>query len=553
MGVVRHAAVAGQFYQNDAVNLRSTIETYLADVSTGFSGIPKALIAPHAGFVYSGPIAASAYATLQPIRYKINRVILLGPCHRVAVQGLALSEADAFETPLGEIQTDIDAISQIIDLPQVQVFEATHSHEHSLEVHLPFLQVMLDNFKLVPLVVGQSTPEDVAEVLDMLWGDEETLVIISSDLSHYLEYQNACDLDLKTCQAIENKDPLSIDKDGACGRYPIGGLLKVAKRRGMSVTTLDVRNSGDTAGSKDRVVGYGSWVFTEPEKVNAEPDVVIAEPLEANAEPELVPAEPDAASKDLQRQAPPTQRVKITLKPLTKATPAAPRPTASIKLTAPPKPAEQVPAETLPTNVCALKPHSLNEATFEEETRQLLVEHGANLTLLAALSIDHGLANNKAFTITPEDHPKILRENGACFVTLKKNGELRGCIGTSKAYRSLVDDVAENAYQAAFADPRFPKLTSEERYKIEISLSILSPQNKMTFRDEGELMAQLRPGTDGLIIEDGNMRALFLPSVWSQLPDHNVFLKRLKTKAGMPPNYWSNNMRAWRFISAETS
>ena len=539
MGVVRHAAVAGQFYQNDAVNLRSTIETYLADVSTGFIGIPKALIAPHAGFIYSGPIAASAYATLQPIRYKINRVILLGPCHRVAVQGLALSEADAFETPLGEIQTDIDAISQIIDLPQVQVFEATHAHEHSLEVHLPFLQVMLDDFKLVPLVVGQSTPEDVAEVLDMLWGDEETLVVISSDLSHYLEYQNACDLDQKTCQAIENKDLLSIDKDGACGHYPIGGLLKVAKRRGMSVTTLDVRNSGDTAGPKDRVVGYGSWVFTEPEK--------------ANAEPELVPTEPDAASQDTQPQAPPIRRVKITLKPLTKPRPPAPRPTASIKLTAAPKPTVQVPAETLPTNVDALKSSSLNEAVFEEATHQLLAEHGANLTLLAALSIDHGLTNNKAFTITPEDHPKILRENGACFVTLKKNGKLRGCIGTPKAYRSLVDDIAENAYQAAFADPRFPKLTSEERYEIEISLSILSPQNKMTFKDEDELMAQLRPGTDGLIIEDGNMRALFLPSVWSQLPNHNAFLKRLKIKAGMPPNYWSNNMRAWRFIAAETS
>ena len=539
MGVVRHAAVAGQFYQNDAVNLRSTIETYLADVSTGFIGIPKALIAPHAGFVYSGPIAASAFATLKPIRDKISRVILLGPCHRVAVQGLALSEADAFETPLGEIQTDIDAISQIIDLPQVQVFEATHAHEHSLEVHLPFLQVMLDDFKLVPLVVGQSSPEDVAEVLDILWGDEETLVVISSDLSHYLEYQNACDLDQKTCQAIENKDPLSIGKNGACGRYPIGGLLKVAKRRGMSVTTLDVRNSGDTAGPKDRVVGYGSWVFTEPEK--------------ANAKPELVPAEPDAASQDTQPQAPPIRRVKITLKPLTKPTPPAPRPTASIKLTAAPKPTEQVPAETLPTNVDALKSSSLNEAVFEEATRQLLAEHGANLTLLAALSIDHGLTNNKAFTITPEDHPKILRENGACFVTLKKNGKLRGCIGTPKAYRSLVDDIAENAYQAAFADPRFPKLTSEERYVIEISLSILSPQKKMTFKDEDELMAQLRPGTDGLIIEDGNMRALFLPSVWSQLPNHNAFLKRLKTKAGMSPNYWSNNMRAWQFIAAETS
>lgn len=520
MGVIRRAAVAGQFYQSEADDLRATVESYLAGVSPSDIPPPKAIIAPHAGFVYSGPIAASAYATLAPAKDKINRVILLGPCHRVAVRGLALSGADAFETPLGPVEIDKDAVSLIEELTQVQVFDATHEREHSLEVHLPFLQVMLDDFKIVPLVVGEASPDQVAEVLEALWGGEETLIVVSSDLSHYLDYKSAQVLDRETSTAIENLDPSAITQNGACGRFPVGGLLEVAKRHGMTVTTLDVRNSGDTAGPKDRVVGYGAWIFTEPA----------------------------VTTNDSPPPPQPTRRAKVTLQPAKKeaAQPASQqkRPTAAIKLTPAPKPPEpQAKPESAP----------IDEAAFERATRQLLADHGANLLLLAAFSIDYGLTHGEAYPINLQDHPKPLQENGACFITLKKKGDLRGCIGSPQAFRPLVTDVAENAYRAAFADSRFPKLKAEEREEIELSISVLSPQSPLVFNNEDEFLAQLRPGTDGLVIEDGAMRALFLPSVWAQLPRPEEFLRRLKIKAGMPPNHWSESFRARRFIAAEAS
>lgn len=267
MTFVREAAVAGQFYPGTADELDATVRNFLDDAKTGQGpvppGVPKAIIAPHAGFIYSGPIAASAYARLVPSASVINRVVLMGPCHRVAVNGLALSSAEAFRTPLGDIPVDKDAAGEILKLPQVEIFDATHVMEHSLEVHLPFLQVILDDFSLVPLVVGQASPSDVAEVIEALWGGPETAIVISSDLSHYLDYETARKTDSRTCGAIEALDPSAIASGDACGRFPVGGLLQVAKQRGMTVTTLDVRNSGDTAGSKDQVVGYGSWMFQE--------------------------------------------------------------------------------------------------------------------------------------------------------------------------------------------------------------------------------------------------------------------------------------------------
>ena len=260
---VREAAVAGQFYPGTAAELEATVRNFLEDAETGHGPVPKAIIAPHAGYVYSGDVAAIAYARLAPAAAVITRVVLLGPCHRVAVRGLALSSAGAFRTPLGDIPVDQAATDEILKLPQVQIFDATHAQEHSLEVHLPFLQVVLDAFSVVPLVVGEASPGDVAGVLDALWGGPETVIVVSSDLSHYLDYDQARVMDAETAMAIESLDASAISRDGACGRFPVGGLLQIAKRRGMTVTTLDLRNSGDTAGSKDRVVGYGSWMFQE--------------------------------------------------------------------------------------------------------------------------------------------------------------------------------------------------------------------------------------------------------------------------------------------------
>ncbi|MDH3672155.1 MAG: AmmeMemoRadiSam system protein B [Gammaproteobacteria bacterium] len=263
MATVRNPAVAGMFYPAKATELETMVGRYLGAAGVG-GPVPKAIIAPHAGFIYSGAVAASAYARLAPARDTVTRVILLGPAHRVAVTGLALPSVDSLATPLGDVPVDKQAITMIVDLPQVKVMDAVHESEHSLEVHLPFLQTILAEFSLVPLAVGQASPNDVGEVLERLWGGPETLIVVSSDLSHYHDYDTARRLDSATSRAIEQLRPEDIQYDHACGRVPINGLLHVARKRGMSATTIDLRNSGDTAGPRDQVVGYGAYAFEEP-------------------------------------------------------------------------------------------------------------------------------------------------------------------------------------------------------------------------------------------------------------------------------------------------
>ena len=259
----RAPAVAGRFYPEDRAELESAVAAYLAAVPAvaDTAKTPKALIVPHAGFVYSGAVAASAYARIAGQREVIRRVVLLGPSHRVALRGLAASSADHFATPLGDVPLDRQAIDSILELPQVQILDAAHRDEHSLEVQLPFLQYLLADFSLVPLSVGDAEPEQVDEVIERLWGGEETLIVVSSDLSHFYDYETARDLDAATTRAIEALDPLGLDSESACGRVPTRGLLVAAKQHGLTVETVDLRNSGDTAEKKSRVVGYGSYVF----------------------------------------------------------------------------------------------------------------------------------------------------------------------------------------------------------------------------------------------------------------------------------------------------
>jgi hypothetical protein len=259
---IRPPAVAGMFYPSPPEDLRQMVEGFLAEATpSSFSEAPKALIAPHAGYIYSGPVAASAYAALVPARHIIHRVILLGPSHRVPFRGLALSSADSFATPLGNIPLDQQAILAIRDLPQVQLLDQAHAMEHSLEVHLPFLQTVLAEFTLVPLVVGDATPEEISEVLEILWGGRETLIMVSSDLSHYHDYSTAVREDQATSRAIlALQDRLRPEQ--ACGCRAINGLLHLAKSRNLHVSMLDLRNSGDTAGPRDRVVGYGAYAVS---------------------------------------------------------------------------------------------------------------------------------------------------------------------------------------------------------------------------------------------------------------------------------------------------
>lgn len=265
MNTIRQPAVAGAFYHGHKQTLANDVNTLLEDAQSNYgdsSITPKAIIVPHAGYIYSGPVAASAYARLAAVRGVIKRVVLLGPVHRVAVQGLALPGVTAFATPLGEIQIDLDAVAEIEDMPQVVVSTAAHAPEHSLEVQLPFLQAVLGDFKLLPLAVGNATATEVAEVLDTLWGGPETLIVISSDLSHFHPYQTAQTIDAQTAQDILNLQN-TLSHEQACGGTPVNGLLLAARHHQLQPHLLDLRNSGDTAGDKDRVVGYASFAFTE--------------------------------------------------------------------------------------------------------------------------------------------------------------------------------------------------------------------------------------------------------------------------------------------------
>jgi AmmeMemoRadiSam system protein B/AmmeMemoRadiSam system protein A len=447
MNAIHEPAVAGSFYPGAAAELTDTVAALLDAVQEYGGPAPKALIVPHAGYIYSGPTAAAGYARLKAWSDCYERVILVGPCHQVPVRGLAASGADAFRTPLGDVPVDTEAIAAL-DLP---VVEAAHRYEHSLEVHLPFLQRVLRSFSLLPFSVGDATADEVAEVLEQVWGGDETLIVVSSDLSHYHDYETARRLDRATTSAIESLDPGGLDGESACGRVPVRGLLVCARRRGLEVETVDVRNSGDTAGGRDQVVGYGSWIF----------------------------------------RASSSQR--------------------------------------------------------EAADRALLA--------VARQSIERGRRAGEPLPVDPHAHPAhpahpaALREIGATFVTLKLDGKLRGCIGSLDATLPVVDDVSRNAYRAAYHDPRFEPVSRLEGERLQIHISLLGPPVALSFSSEEELVAQLSPGVDGLILRDGSRYATFLPDVWEQLPDPREFLAHLKQKAGLAVDYWSDTLEVSRYAT----
>jgi AmmeMemoRadiSam system protein B len=230
---------------------------------------PKAVIVPHAGYVYSGVIAATAYARLAAGRDVIRRVVLLGPTHRVPIRGLAVPSVEAFATPLGTVAIHRVAVAAALALPQVRESDAAHALEHSLEVQLPFLQVTLDDFAIVPFAVGDAAAREVADVIELLWGGAETAIVVSSDLSHYHRYADARAIDQATADLVLARSA-TLDHEQACGATPINGLLLAARGRGIVPELLDLRNSGDTAGDRSRVVGYSSFAFVGNEVERSE-------------------------------------------------------------------------------------------------------------------------------------------------------------------------------------------------------------------------------------------------------------------------------------------
>jgi MEMO1 family protein len=459
MTAIRHPAVAGTFYPAEPDELERHLALFLSEAGNAASpAIPKAIIGPHAGYLYSGAVAARAYAHLAAARGRISRVVLIGPSHYVAFRGLAVDTADAWTTPGGTVPLDTDAIARLRSLPMVGELDAAYQREHALEVHVPFLRHVLGEFRLVPIVAGDAPPEAVAAVFDALWGGPETLFVVSTDLSHYLDYAACQRTDQRTAEAIERFDIDALGPSDACGAVPTRGLLLAARRRGLAIERLDLRNSGDTAGGRDRVVGYGAWALFEPA-----------------APPEVV-----------------------------------------------------------------------------DEERAAVEAVGGTLIDLVRRSIVFGLETGQPPQIAVDGTlPPLLAAPGAAFITLRRNGQLRGCIGSAVAVRPLIVDVVQHAFNAAFRDWRFPRLDPLELQGLSLSVSVLTPPTPMRFVDEADLLAQLRPGVDGLIIEDAGCRSLFLPSVWEEVPDKRQFVALLKLKAGLPAEHFSPHFAAQRFRSIE--
>lgn len=446
----RRPAVAGLFYPADPTALRRDLVHLLEDAGAAASeSPPKALIVPHAGYVYSGATAARAYAQLARFT-GVERVVLLGPAHRVPLRGIAMPTSVAFDTPLGPVPIDRDAAAAIAGMAQVVVDDHAHAGEHSLEVHLPFLQQLLGGFSVLPLVVGSASTEDVAAVIERVWGDRSTLIVVSSDLSHYLPYDDAQRIDRATVETMLQLEP-TLTHEQACGATPVNGLLAVARRRQLRAQLLDLRNSGDTAGSRDRVVGYAALAFFE------------------------LPA----------------------------------------------------------ANIGADSPSTDRSA---EARGKLLLAH-AHAALAQAFGKSEGEPESAGF----------LNEPGATFVTLRVDGHLRGCVGSLVAQRTLGEDVRANACAAAFNDPRFAPLTASEHPAVAIEVSVLSAVTPIVAASESDLVAQLRPGIDGVILEYGSQRATLLPQVWEHLADPRHFVRALKQKAGLRAEAWLSEIRWSRY------
>ncbi len=442
---IRQPVWAGIFYPADKAELNSTIKKLLNEART--TGIKpsssklKALIMPHAGYVYSGLTAAHAALALE--NQKITKIILMGPDHRVGFPGIALTNLTAYQTPLGriDIHPDADILRR-----QPELFKpcpASDQKEHSLEVILPFLQYMLPEFKIIPLVFGTGVNSaQLANTLEPLLNDY-TLLVASSDLSHYLDYSGARARDNETIDMILKLDssrltPLS---NRACGAVPIAVIIELAGKLNWQPVLLNYTNSGDNAGNKDRVVGYGAIAFYGDNAMD---------------------------NKNL-----------------------------------------------------------------------LTNEQGQALVRLARWTIKSRFTPGEATKpqIADLQDPAFQKKQGT-FVTLKINGQLRGCIGSLSAHETILEGIKRNALNAAFNDFRFRPLQEEELNQINIEISLLSEPQPLEYTDADDIVAKLRPGVDGVILKIAGQSATFLPQVWEQLPTTEEFLGHLCAKAGLSPDAW---------------
>ncbi|MEO5332487.1 MAG: AmmeMemoRadiSam system protein B [Magnetococcus sp. YQC-5] len=442
---IRPPAVAGMFYPGDAKELRAMVQKLLNQAPPVTAPDPVAMVVPHAGFVYSGLTAACAYKALAPApKQAPRRVFLLGPSHRVWLDGASVGNYEAFETPLGQIEVDQEVLECLAARPDISRDAVPHRQEHSLETQLPFLQMTLVNFKIIPIVYGEISGGHLADLVSFCWQPGD-LIVASTDLSHHHSYDEARRLDGVSNQAVLTRDAKAMDSCEACGSMAVQAVLATARRHNWRPTLMDIRNSGDVTGDRQRVVGYASYLFHPEEEKQADP--MVRQPMDSD--------------------------------------------------------------------------HS---AMWPSLARDQLTR---------TLNGQSGLAISALKARWPE-----LAQPGACFVTLKDRGGLRGCIGTLEAHRPLGEDLLENTVAAALRDPRFPPLTAAELPDIEIEVSILTPPEPFLHQDGEDLVQRLRPGVHGVILRKHGRRATFLPQVWEQLPDPRDFLEHLCHKAGLDGSCW---------------
>ena len=451
---IRHAAVAGLFYVPEADALRTEVKHLLSKAAPPVSekrrDPPKALVVPHAGYMYSGQIAAHAYAALANTSHNIKKVVLLGPAHYVPTIKLGTSTAAAYRTPLGDIPVDQKSIADAVaSLPFVEYNDPAHMREHSIETQLPFLQEVLGEFVLLPFLTSGASCEQAALLLNHFWGEDETLVVISTDLSHYHDYDTAYKLDNSVVDSVLRLQAEEIDEMQACGQIVLGGLLQVARQKGMTAEKMAQTNSGDVSGDKGRVVGYAAFTLYETQSFS----------------------------------------------------------TAEKKL----------------------------------------------LCTLARDAIKHQLEHGTEIVVDLASYPEKLRKKDACFVTLKRQGELRGCVGNISTAHPLASAIARNAVSAAFRDSRFIPLAREELAQLSISISVLSGFEKIPYRNEAKLLKEIRPGIDGLVIESPPLSGAFLPEVWETLTEPEDFVAHLKEKAGITCRLDEQKQTVTRFSSIRWS
>lgn len=441
MKKIRPTAAAGRFYTNNKAELLTQLDSFFKKSSIECDYKSRAIIVPHAGYEYSGQLAASGF---QYLDNAVKNIFIIGPPHYVPVRNVALSSCEIWDNPLGEVSVNQEINEELVGKFGCEFEDEAFADEHSLEVQIPFILKKFKNIKIIPILAGNH--EKVKEIMEYYWENPENAFVISSDLSHFYSSNEAKRIDNVTAEMIELNETEGFNPKQACGAVGVLALTGFAKAKGYSLIRVGMTNSGDVTGDNSRVVGYGSWFLYEGEK---------------------------------------------------------------------------------------------NE--FIKKYYSDFVIDVCKKSILAGL-------NNESLPKF-EKIPAVFNESGACFVTLEKHGDLRGCIGSILAHRPLISDLSRNAQNSAFSDPRFQPLRKEEFEDLSIDVSLLSAPQKMEFTNEENLLEQIRPFIDGIIIKDGGYQSVYLPSVWEQLPEKKLFLESLKIKAGMSPKHFSDTFEAFRFTT----